>query len=370
MTSKRMTTVLGQLGGTQVRYVSPVRRGAAKGVVGRVYELVEQEFGVLAPSVVLHSPAPPVLAASWVMLRETVLVTGTVERAAKEAVATTVSLGNSCPWCVTVHSTMLSGLAEGLVLRDQPAQSIADPRLRAVTAWARACQTEEGALVHEPACPAGEAAELIGTVVMFHYYNRMVNVFLTEFPLPPGAPRMVLGPVMRILGRRMRPAAERSYPPGASLELLPAALPPPDLAWAAGAPVTQDAFARGCAAVDAAGARSVPPSVRDLVMTELASWRGERRGPSRGWAENAVSALPMADRPAGRLALLTALASYQVGRSDIQQFRAGRPEDSALIELTAWASLAAARRAGAWIPVGTAEADRDTGTSGRHRAGT
>src|SRR5580704_3508928 len=108
MTSKRITTLLGQLGLTQVRYVSPVRRGAAGGLAGRVYDQVEPEFGVLAPSLALLSPSPRVLAASWVMLRETMLVGHTVDRAAKEAVATAVSLGNACPWCVAVHSTMLS----------------------------------------------------------------------------------------------------------------------------------------------------------------------------------------------------------------------------------------------------------------------
>src|SRR5260370_8479149 len=110
MTSKRITTVLGQLGLTQVRYVSPVRRGAAQGLAGRVYDQVEREFGVLAPSLALFSPAPQVLAASWLMLRETLLVTRKVDRATKEAVATTVSLGNTCPWCVTLHTTMASGL--------------------------------------------------------------------------------------------------------------------------------------------------------------------------------------------------------------------------------------------------------------------
>src|SRR5579859_1900549 len=119
MTSKRITTVLGQLGLVQVRYVSPVRRGAARGLAGVVYEQVEQEFGILAPSLALLSPAPQVLAASWLMLRETLLVTRKVDRAAKEAVATTVSIGNTCPWCVTVHSTMVSGLADGLVLRSE-----------------------------------------------------------------------------------------------------------------------------------------------------------------------------------------------------------------------------------------------------------
>jgi alkylhydroperoxidase family enzyme len=370
MTSKRITTVLGQLGRTQVRYVSPVRRGAAQGLVGRVYEQVEREFGVLAPSLVLLSPAPQVLAASWLMLRETLLAARKVDRTAKEAVATTVSLGNTCPWCVTVHSSMLSGLAEGLVLADHPAESIADPRLRAVTTWARDCRTEEGARLHEPACAAEEAPELIGTAVLFHYYNRMVNVFLTELPLPPGAPRMALGPVMWILDRRMRPAAGRSYQPGTSLELLPAASLPRDLSWASGDPVTEDAFARGCAAVDAAGARSVPPSVRDLVMTELENWHGERRGPSREWVESAVSGLPVADRPAGRLALLTALASSQVDRSVVRMFRTSRPGDSTLVELTAWASLAAARRVGTWIPLGATEADRDSGTTGTRDRGT
>ena len=350
MTSKRITTVLGQLGTIQVRYVSPVRRGAARGLVGRVYEQIEREFGVLAPSLVLLSPAAQVLAASWLMLRETLLVTRKVERDAKEAVATTVSLGNSCPWCATVHGTMVSGLADGLVLKGRSAESIADPRLRAVTTWARDCGTEEGARRHEPACPAAEAPELIGTVVLFHYYNRMVNVFLTEVPLPPGAPRMALGPVMWILDRRFRPAAERSHQPGTSLDLLPAASLPGDLSWASGDAVAEDAFARGCAAIDAAGARSVPPSVRDLVLTELENWHGEPRGPSRDWAERAVSGLPAADRAGGRLALLTALASYQVDRSVVRMYRASQPDDSALVELTAWASLAAARRAGAWIP--------------------
>jgi AhpD family alkylhydroperoxidase len=350
MSGERITTVLGQLGLTQVRYVSPVRRSAAQGLVGRVYEQVEREFGVLAPSVVLHSPAPEVLAASWLMLREILLVTSNVDRTAKEAVATAVSLGNTCPWCVTVHGATFSGLSGNAV------QSITDPRLRAIATWARDSATAEGALLHESACPAEEAPELIGTAVLLHYFNRMVNVFLTEVPLPPGAPRMALGPVMRVLGRRIRPAAGQSHQPGTSLELLPAAPLPRDLSWAASNPVVAEAFARICGAVDAAGVRSVPPSVRDMVVTELENWHGEQRGPSRAWTEDALSPLPMAHRPAGRLALLTALASYQVDRFVINEFRSGGSSDATLVELTSWASLAAARRVGTWISAGV----RDT----------
>jgi hypothetical protein len=105
-------------------------------------------------------------------------------------------------------------------------------------------------------------------------------------------------------------------------------------------------------------------------MTELENWHGEQRGPGRAWLDSAVSALPPADRPAGNLALLTALASSQVDRSVVQMFRASQPGDTTLVELTAWASFAAARRVGSWIPRGATETDRDSGTTGTHRAGT
>ena len=47
------------------------------------------------------------------MLRETLLAAGLVPRAAKEAVAVAVSLGNACPYCVQVHGGTLHGLVPG-----------------------------------------------------------------------------------------------------------------------------------------------------------------------------------------------------------------------------------------------------------------
>ena len=353
MSGVRMTAVLGQLGLTQVRYVSAVRRGAAQGLTGRVYAQVEQDFGVLAPPVALHSPAPEVMAASWLMLREILVVAGSAGRTAKEAVAAGVSLGNTCPWCAAVHSATFAGLSGSAV------GSITDPRLRAIAAWARDSGTTAGSPPDEPPCSAGQAPEVIGTAVILHYFNRMVTVFLTELPLPPGVPKMALGPVMGVLGRRIRLAAAQPHQPGASLELLPAAPLPRDLSWAGANSVVADALARGCAAVDAAAVRSVPPSVRDLLGTELGNWHGEQRGPSRAWADDTVAALPAADRPAGRLALLTALAPYQVDRRVVDEFRSGRADDAALVELTSWASLAAARRAGTWISASVKDTTAD-----------
>jgi AhpD family alkylhydroperoxidase len=363
MSQKRLTSMFGQLALTQIRHVAPVRPGTAPDLVSRVYQQIEQEFGMLAPPLALHAPAPPVLAASWLLMREPLIVTGQVERPVKEAVATAVSLGNTCPFCVTVHSNTLSGLTGGVIdarVLAEGASTAGDPLVRAAGAWATDSRTEEGALRYEPACTADEAPELIGTAVLLHYLNRMVNVFLGEVPLPPGVPKIALGGVMRTLGAMMRRAAAKPHPAGASLDLLPPVPVPADLSWTLANATIADAFARASAAVDAAGAESVPEPVRDVVAAELAGWHGEARGPSRAWVESAVSGLPQAQRAAGRLALLTAMTSYQVDKSIIDAFRRQSPDDVTLIGLTSWASLTASRRVASWIPVSPATAAAPT----------
>ena len=180
MSGTPIRAVLGQLGLTQVRYVSPVRRGAARGLVGRVYNQIEQEFGVLAPSVALHSPAPEVLAATWLMLREVLVVTGTVDRTAKEAVSAAVSIGNTCPWCTAVHSATFSGLSGSAAAvgpgqsnaaavgpgQSNAVRSITDPRLRAIATWATDSGTAGGVLVHDAAWLADYAPDLVGSGVL------------------------------------------------------------------------------------------------------------------------------------------------------------------------------------------------------------
>src|SRR3712207_2784190 len=68
-----------------------VRRGGARGRVRAVERQVEGVLGVLAPPIALHSAAPEVLAAAWLVLRESLVADGTASRADKEVVAAAVS---------------------------------------------------------------------------------------------------------------------------------------------------------------------------------------------------------------------------------------------------------------------------------------
>lgn len=332
----------------QVRYVSPVRPRQARDVVAAVYDQVERDFGMLAPPVALHSPAAGPLAASWIMLRETLVAAGTVERADKEAVAAAVSLGNRCPYCVAVHTASLHGLsfgAEAAALADDHLAAIGDPRRRELAHWARWAGVEQkGGPPPGPASPAERIPELAGVAATFHYLNRMVSVFLDDTPLPPELPAFARPPMMRLLGRFVR-SGVRTFPrPGESLGLLPEAPLPADLAWAAGSPAVAGAFARAAAALDAAGREAVPASVRALVGAELDAWDGRPPGLSRTWVDERVTGLATGDRAAGRLALLVAIAPHQVSAGEVADFAAIQEGEKALIQIASWSSLAAARR--------------------------
>jgi hypothetical protein len=254
-----------------------------------------------------------------------------------------------------MHTAMLHGLVRGgtaAAIAQDRVESVEDPRIRALAIWALG--TSSGATPGPGGAPfpPEHAPELIAVAVLFHYLNRMVNVFLGPAPLPPGVPARALRPVTSVLTRLIKAAALRVGDAGASLYLLPPAPLPDDMAWVAGDESLAQAFARSAAVIEAVGARSVPPRVRELVQAEVAAWDGLPKGLSRGWVEDAISVLPEHERGAGRLALLTALASYQVDESAIEQFRAQRPEDDALVELTSWASMTAARNEAARLRTG------------------
>jgi hypothetical protein len=338
----------------QIRHVTPVRASTSDDTVGRVYRQAERDFGMLAPPVALHSPAPGPLAASWMILRESLLADGQVSRATKEAVAAAVSLGNACPYCVTVHAATLSGLLDsstGSAVSADQIEAIADPQTRAVAQWARRSGSRVDSQTPEPPFSAEQAPEIAGVAVTFHYLNRMVGIFLADSPLPPAVPGAVRPGALRVLGKFMGSAARTAHQPGASLELLPAAPLPPDLWWASGNPNVAEAFARAGAAFEAAGRQFVPAPAQAVLRARLADWDGGPLGLSRSWVEDEVRALPAGQRATGRLVLLTALASYQVDQPVLDAFRREQPSDQALIAATSWASMAAARQVGSWLRI-------------------
>jgi AhpD family alkylhydroperoxidase len=330
-----------------VRYVTPVPQTAATGLVGAVYTQVAAESRIVVPPALLHSPAPEVLAAYWVLTRETLVASRALPRVVKEAVAAAVSVANICPYCLDMHSTGLYELSTEhdaeAIARDR-VDEVDDPHVRAVAAWARDAHRVEGGTA--PPFPEHHRPELLGVLVCFHYMARMANVFLPGFLLPPRLSPRARRRFKQGVSRILAPTLRSPHPPGRALALLPPAPLPDEARWAAGNPGVAEAVARAYAAFEVAGAQSVPERVRELVTRRLAGWRGEEAGLSREWCEDLLLGLPTAERAAGRLALLTAFASHQVDGETVAEFRAARPEDAVLVETAAWASFAVASHIG------------------------
>ncbi|MEU1969844.1 carboxymuconolactone decarboxylase family protein [Micromonospora sediminicola] len=322
-----------------VLHVAPVDPRRATGLTARVYAELEADFGMLAPPVILHSPSPLVMAAAWALLRETLLVPGVLTRAQKEAVALEVSQKNRCPYCVDVHRASLGGLvgvsAVELAMSSPHDASVTSPlnpvvrSLRAIAAGRQELTTLSPTAV----------AELLGVAVAFEYLNRMVNVFLTDSPLPTDkAPaRWTARLIMGSLAKRT-PAVGGSFGDHGDTAL------PPDLQWAEASPHIAAALAGAVGAFERAGHRSVPQEVRGLVEQLVTTSTLSHTWAGSGHLDGAISDLPADLRDVATFALLTAVASYRVPDALVKRIKAHGLADHALVDLAAWATFAAARR--------------------------
>ena len=333
-----------------IKYIKPVSEAAAEGLVTEVYSQIKEDFGMLVEPFTLHSPSPKLLAGIWMATRES-LVTGNVRREIKEAVAATVSRINQCPYCVDAHTIMLHATSEHKVAKaisKQDDEKIQDPEIRSIVAWASATRSPGADILRSPPFSKQDAPEIIGTAVTFHYINRMASVLLSETPLPSNS-FLLKGILKRIAGRMFKGAVRRTKPSGLSVEFLSEAELPKDLNWAETTPAVAGAFARWAAIVEQVGKEILSPEVRTYVLEYVEAWSGEDPGLSRNWVEQAIGKFDEKSQAECRLALLTAIAPYQVDEVVIQRFRDYFPKDDELVGALAWSSFTAARKIGTWL---------------------
>lgn len=343
---------------SQVRHLTPVQPRAATGAVARVYAAADAEFGLLAPPIAMHSPDPVLIAGSWSLLREALLVTGVTSRAEREVVAAGVSLANECPYCVQVHGAILGGVhgrADAGALAGDRLAAVTDPGLRELAQWARSGGRTA------PPHGAERLAEALGVLFAFHYVNRMVSVFLGPSPLPPALPAGAAGTASAMLGRIIAPTALRPLAPGVGLDLLPAAEPGTEPGWATPRPVLATALARVSDAVERAGERVLGQPTRAAVRAAVEVHGGLPPALGTDWVGPVLAGVPAAERAATRMALLTALTPHRVDDLVVASFREHHPADADLLAATAWAALSAARYAAELAAV------RVTGVEARSR---
>jgi AhpD family alkylhydroperoxidase len=319
---------------TPFRYTEPLPPKAATGRVAEVYEQIARDFGITDPATfVVLSSAPELLAATWALMRES-LIAGPGSRTGKELAAYGVSRANRCPFCVGAHTVLLHAtgdhaLAERLARGERPEN---EDHAR-VLDWGEHTRVPGASLEPYP-FPREHAPGYLGTALAFHFINRIVSALLTEQLLPGNGERFRV--VRSVAGRSLARTIRRPALPGEGLALLDRLDPGEAPAWAGGTAVGPAYAALLRAAM--AGAGLLDTDDQTLVEETLWDWDGAH--PPLG-----LSGLPdRRERPGARLALLAALAPYRITDEDVAAWRRPEHTDHCLVHLVAYGAFTAVDR--------------------------
>jgi AhpD family alkylhydroperoxidase len=303
---------------------------------------IEREF-LAGPPLTLHLPVPELFAAVWAAVRESAL-SGPMDRAVRESIASSVSLINKCPFCVDSHTAAASALgadAAAKAVRSGDLNSIERDDVRHAARWAAATRRPGDPRLRDPAIPLDDFPYAVGTALFFHYVNRMVSTFLKPWPIPLPtfvSRRPFITRVNALFPGRLLGAP--NLEPGDSLRFVKEAPLPPELRKLQAAPEVAVAWGALCVAAEQCGERTLSTHVRTAVGELVDAWDGT--DPGLGWRAPD-------EGPGARFALTVALAAYKVDDALVATTRRSHPTDAELVSVAAWASMRATRRIASWL---------------------
>jgi hypothetical protein len=188
-----------------------------------------------------------------------------------------------------------------------------------------------------PPYPPEFAAEYIGTVLVNHFINRMMEALRPQPLLPSN--RMLAGLARRAAGIVMARTVRRDRRAGASLRLLAGRATQASPEWAGDTPIGT-AFAALHAAANDGGAL-LSDAARIAVAIGVAKCGTAHPPMARGWLDEPLAALPVEDQPGAKLALLAALAPYRITDADVAEWRTSNSADADLVRLLAFGAITA-----------------------------
>lgn len=321
-----------QVGPLSVHHVSTRPPKDKQSLANEVFEQMRREFFMASPFT-LHASVPETLAAVWVLIRET-LMCGNAPRGRKEIIASGVSKANRCPFCEDAHRAAVI------------ASRTSDARL---AYWSEATgQASHPALKTLPfdTCQA----EYIGTVVGFHYLNRVVSVFLDDkmMPVPAFLDRPASFMARIMMGGMLRKAAQNR--PGQALHLIPD-IPRTDAwrpAWASQNRSISEAISGWAAVNEYLAEIYLSSEVTESVGPVIDDWNGGEIYNEPDWLGRRRPRVADIHIPAVDLALMTAMAPFRITEAAVENvIKSGLSAEQVLI-IVAWAAQRAARRAGDW----------------------
>lgn len=315
-----------------IKFLTPIKYSDSTGDIRRIYDEISYDY-VLGAPFTLHASNPKIMAGMWSLVRESLIVNGKVNRITKEAIAGGVSISNQCPYCHEAHIKMSGGKIgkEHATLFE----------------WSKSHYTGNS-LIQNPPFTIIESPEIIGTALAFHYVNRMVSVFVTEYPLP--LPRFLhwLKPIISSFFKMTAGVNITGVMaiPGISLERLAPIPVSKEFSWAESNPHIKNSFSGFDELINRIGKEVIPLRVKTTLSNYMAEWTGENQGFGNKWIDDVTKDLEHSEKIIAQFLLRIATEPYKITEAHINEIKKVGLGDSELIAIASWGSWQATKKIG------------------------
>jgi alkylhydroperoxidase family enzyme len=272
--------------------------------------------------------------AAWSLVRETLIVNGKIDRITKEAIAGAVSTSNKCPFCVAAHIEMSGGKV--ITGREQ------------LSKWSTSHYTPNAPIILDPPFSNDEAPEIIGTAMAFHYINRMVSVFLIDFPLPLPEflawmkPHITAFFNLAAAGNITKVVAK----PGTSLDWVSGDLRKAKFTWAEPNTHILKCFNGFDKLIGEIEVKGNGDSAMEAASKYIEQWNGEFPDLGNQWLVSAIESLSEKNLVLAQFILLVALQTNKISEELISTLKKYQLTDKELLTYAAWGAWKAARKIG------------------------
>ncbi len=327
MTRTIISGLLGRIDGAaqragafgRIRYIKPVSYAESVGDVREIYDQVLEEYGLGGPYFVT-SVSPPLLAATWGLLR-TSMLSSPLPREWSEIIAAAVAQVEGCPFCVDVHSELASGGGERktaalISAGDWDAMAARGSECDLLALWSRDFVHGTAAA---PPLDEEQAPYAISVALLFVHVTTLVTIFQSEglvagFGGSKLIDRVTKAYMRNSLAKRMllkSPSSTVSPGPAIDGSLFEG------YAFARDKPSLAHALSRLDHAVAAVGAGALSPQAQDVIVATLGAKQSAATSLDLRFIDDATGSLSHHERGAARLALFAGIAPYRILKKDI-----------------------------------------------------